>query len=263
MKRSDLKDYSFMSRMEKEHLHKLWITRMTLLEGRQPRWILETVPILLFLLLITALMVDFKRQALIWLGAWYGGYLLGSLTILAAIYRSKHRKKVRQYSMLLYAAYDSVSAGCLSIWFMLTGILSLGWFLKKDYGEYEAIQAGILAYFFLLVALNILFSKRILIWKLTWISNRSKPSRHLGIALSILAAAPGVGILISKLLVSTSEFTYEAFLITMLMFFLASILIVFTITSSYDVFLMATNRWPKVRKVKSEYVVIDDYDGKT
>lgn len=252
-----------MSRIEKEHLHKLWITRMTLLEGRQPRWILETVPVLLFLLLITALIVDFKRQALIWLGAWYGGYLLGSLIILAAINRSKHRKNVRQYSMLLYAVYDSVSAGCFSIWFMLTGILSLGWFLNKDYGEYDAIKVGILAYFFLLILLNILFSRRILVWKLTWISNQSRPNKYLVIALSILAAAPGIGILISSMVVPTNNVAFGAFLLSMLMFFLASVLIVFTITSSYDVFLMATNRWPKLRKVKSEYVVIDDYGDST
>lgn len=250
----------FLPRIERDLLDQLWITRMTLLEGRRPRWIVETMPLPLLVLILPAITSGFSRQNLMPLGIGIGVYLVVSLSFLAAVYYLRARKNSRQPSMLLYATYDIWSVSCLAIVFITTGGLFLNDVLEKNHFALSVISKVVLGSFAALIVFSILFSKQMLVWKLKWIPHQDRFARYLPIALGILATAPGIGMIISKLLIRGDNISTGQFIFPFLWFSLASVLIFMTISGLYDIVVMATNKWPKIRRVNSEYIVVNDSD---
>jgi hypothetical protein len=247
-----------------ENLISLWQTSLYPLSFRKPVWVLETFWLPILVLLLSVAISDFDKNMMLSYGILGGVISVISLVIYIVLLLIVSRRLLNKYTyqstLLLYITFDAIMLAAVGLSFLFMGLSVLSKYSVVSNENYETIKSLVFTYLLISSVVMLVVSPKIILSKHgSKHKQYGRDDKKITIARVLAGSVPGVGLIIFSFF-STSD-VFLTNLEVGLLFFLGFFVILIAIPNFYLVGLLVKNKWPKIIKSGSEFIVMEDNNG--
>jgi thiamine transporter ThiT len=244
--------------MKLQHLSILWIDRLAILKTRKLSWLLTITCFTTACLVIFALVNKHNVQVLLYFLVPYFSVGL-TCFLLLKMQKNKPLSRLNSYALtiLLYQIYDQVSMILVSYSFWAIGLRLMSLSLDADNRVIQVMTLTLNLLLIIMIALSIIFSQKLIRQKTEALLANKVITTLPSWLLKFLIMIPVAGAIIGSFAFRGDHQTVGLVIITILSLLFGFFMLPLITSAFCETIILASNKWPVIRKVGSEYKMDD------